>query len=187
MTDRALAQALRNLVREDAGLIAQLRAVRELGLADACIGAGAVRRLVWDARFGQGLAAGTSPDVDVVYLDDQPWTPTRDAALARRLSSLLPGVPWEVVHQAHVPGPRCGSLAEALSRWPETATAVGVRLGADDGIEVLAPLGLDDLFDGVVRCNPRCPDVEAFATRLAAKRWTTRWPGLRVVSDALRG
>eukprot|EP01034_Spumella_vulgaris_P027324 gene27324-34024_t len=40
------------LVRSSAGLMAALRAVRELGLDSWCIGAGAVRSLVWDTLHG---------------------------------------------------------------------------------------------------------------------------------------
>jgi hypothetical protein len=46
---------------------------------------------------------------------------------------------------------------------------------------VLAPFGLADLFDGLVRPNPRCPDPLAWRERLARKRWLARWPQLRVV------
>ena len=191
-------RSLLALVGADAALMAQLRAARALGLATWCIGAGAIRRRVWDARFGSGSAAhaaasaAADADVDVVYHDDEPWSPERDAALAARLAQSLPGIAWEVVHQGHVhawSSARTGrelapfeSLEAAIASWPETATAVGVTLREDDVLEVVAPLGLADLMGGILRRNPRCPDTRAFEERLAAKRWLDRWPGLRVAS-----
>ena len=38
------------------------------------------------------------------------------------------------------------SSTDAMTHWPETVTAVGVRPGRDGEIEVEAPFGLDDLF-----------------------------------------
>jgi hypothetical protein len=186
-----LADALRAIVRGDDATMARLRTVRALGLARWCIGAGAIRSLVWDLR-GAKDETGTGSDVDVAYFDDAPWDGARDAALAARLREAAPGVAWDVVHQGHVhrwssarlgvPVAPFASLEEGLASWPETATAVGVALRDDDTIEAIAPLGLEDLFDGVLRRNPRCPDPGAWARRLASKRWLERWPGLRVAA-----
>lgn len=100
--DAALAARLAALVREDAPLMSQLRAVRRLGLEDWCIAAGAVRSLVWNACLGPAVVGPDAPpraaDVDVVYCDTRPWTPAGAARLARPLAQRHPGVPWEVVH-----------------------------------------------------------------------------------------
>ena len=50
MSDAARVTAL---VREAPWFMAALRAGRALGLAQWCIGAGALRNLVWDALHGQ--------------------------------------------------------------------------------------------------------------------------------------
>jgi hypothetical protein len=39
--------------------------------------------------------------------------------------------------------------------WPETATAVAVRRNDEDGCEVAAPFGVDDLFGLILRPTPR--------------------------------
>jgi hypothetical protein len=44
--------------------------------------------------------------------------------------------------------------ADGVATWPETATAVAVRLCVDDSLEVLAPCGVADLLGGVCRRNP---------------------------------
>jgi hypothetical protein len=72
-------------------------------------------------------------------------------------------------------------LAEALSHWPETATALAVRFIAGR-IEVLAPLGVEDLFAMVVRPGPaHAADPAAFRARLVSKGWQARWSRLRVL------
>ena len=69
------------------------------------------------------------------------------------------------------------SLHEAVASWPEYATAVGVRLHADERIEVIAPHGLDDLFGMRVRRNPARASVETYRQRVRDKRYAARWPG----------
>jgi len=59
-----------------------------------------------------------------------------------------------------------------------------VRLGARAGLEVCAPHGLDDLFDGVLR-PPPCADSALrahFSRRLRERGWCERWPLLRVAA-----
>ena len=44
------------------------------------------------------------------------------------------------------------SIEHAVSNFPTTATAIAVH-PRPDGIVIVAPFGLDDLFDGIVRPN----------------------------------
>ena len=66
--------------------------------------------------------------------------------------------------------------------WPETATAIAVRLAADR-IEVLAPFGLDDLFAMTVRPTPAFEGTKrpVFEQRALKKRWSERWPQVVIV------
>jgi len=73
------------------------------------------------------------------------------------------------------------STEAGIATWPETATCVGVRLEADGTLTVAAPLGLDDLLDGVWRLNPVRVTSAVAAQRLAKKSPGTRWPGVRVL------
>ncbi|WP_419747544.1 nucleotidyltransferase family protein [Pseudomonas syringae] len=43
------------------------------------------------------------------------------------------------------------STTDAMRYWPETATAIAIRLGESGSCEIAAPLGLDDLFGLVIR------------------------------------
>ena len=75
-----------------------------------------------------------------------------------------------------------GSMADAMRFWPETATAVAVRLDADDAIDVVAPFGLEDLFTLRLVPGPafRGAKRPIFEERIAKKQWLLRYPLLMV-------
>lgn len=97
----------------------------------------------------------------------------------------MPGVNWEVVNQAHAHRwnglPACASLSAALASWPETAAAVGVWLDAAGQLQIIAPLGLEDLFALRVRRNPAFADALAYQRRVSKKNWLQQWPRLTQV------
>ena len=186
----ALRDQLIRLARNSSWLMPALAAVRELNLDSWCIGAGAVRNLVWDSLHGFTTPSALS-DVDVAYFDPSNLSPERDAELQRWLTEKLADVPWEVTNQAsvhlwfesyfgHSVSPLT-SLAEAVGTWPEYATSVGLRLLPNDAIEVIAPHGLDDLFGMVARRNPTRVSIETYRQRVIEKRYAERWPKVSVV------
>lgn len=159
-----------------------LETVREVRGKDAWIGAGFVRNAVWDALHNR--APETPEDVDVL-IHHPADNGDGEAALERDLAARLPAVPWSVRNQArmhlkHGDAPYPG-LAGAMRRWPETATAVAVRMDGAQGLWILAPFGLGDLMRGVLRPtedSARCR--RAIQERVARKGWRDRWPGLLV-------
>jgi len=177
------------MVRSSKGLMAALVAVRSLGLSSWCIGAGAVRSLVWDALHGFEMPS-VIEDVDVVYFDGAAGGPEQDAYLEGRLRSLLPALKWEVTNQATVHRwfadalklvvPPLGSLEEGVATWPEFATCVGVNLDGNESIGVVAPHGLEDLFGLRVRHNPLRASVVTYRQRVESKRFSERWPLLSI-------
>ena len=164
--------------------------VRALRLPAWCVGAGALRNLVWDALHECEMPSALA-DIDVAHFDAGDLSAARDAALQRQLQSMAPATPWEVTNQAgvhlwfeqhfgHAVAP-LASLEEAVASWPETATAVGIRLDDDDRLHVIAPCGLDDLFAMVVRRNPARVSIETYRQRIASKRYAQRWPRVTIV------
>ena len=183
------------VVRRCPWLMGVLATVAAVDATDGWVGAGVVRDVVWGERFGGGFDPATVSDVDVVYFEADDLRPERDGEIEAQLQALRPHVRWEAKNQAavHLWYPRrfgvevmpLVDVADAVATWPETAVTVAVRLGPSGDVEVLAPLGLDDLFDGVWRRNPRRVTREEYERRLAAKRPEERWPGVRVApSDA---
>jgi hypothetical protein len=187
-----LEQRLCRIARSSKWFVSALRAARELELSSWCIGAGAVRNLVWDALHGYSTPTPLA-DLDLVYFDANDLSPEREAELQHRLSLAMPGIPWEVTNQAavhlwfedqfgHAVEP-LQSLHEAVASWPEYATSVGLRLRADDTIEVIAPHGLEDLFNCVVRRNPTRVSVDTYHMRVQQKKYALRWPRVTVLQD----
>ncbi len=180
---------LLSLIAADTARMRLLRIVQGLGLPDCWIGAGFVRSVVWDQLHGYppSLSMG---DVDVVWFDRTRAQPDEDLRLETALAAAAPDIAWSVknqarMHERNADGPYA-SCEDALRHWPDTATAVAVRL-TDNHLDVLAPFGLDDLFSLLVRPTPafageRLPIVRA---RLQEKRWLERWPRLRVAPDLL--
>jgi hypothetical protein len=187
------AAALTDLIRSDPWMTRVLDTAR--AEPDAWVGGGVLRDLVWGERYGSGFEPARVRDVDVAFFDPHDLSRANDDRVTERLRRRLPDVPWEAKNQAAVhtwyPGRFGGdpveplaSVADAVGTWPETATAVAVRLRADGGIDVCAPLGLADLLTGVWRRNPRRISVEQSLARLERHRPRARWPGVTVITPS---
>jgi hypothetical protein len=171
-----------DIIAQDPVGMKQLRAVRALGLPDWCIAAGFVRNRVWDHLHG--ISPPRAPaDIDVLYYDRADLSKTSELAFEARLTALLPA-PWQVRNQArmHLPKnlPQHTSTSDSMIYWLETVTAVGVRLEADDGLTVIAPLGADDLVN--LLCRPTAfgrAKRDEYEARIASKRWRELWPKVR--------
>ncbi|MEA1674354.1 nucleotidyltransferase family protein [Nitrospirillum sp. BR 11163] len=185
---------LQALIRADGRRMKLLGHVRALDLPDCWIGAGFVRNAVWDQLHRPQAAAQTGAetpesDVDVVWFDPARPSIALDRDLTDRLLAAAPDVPWSVKNQARMHGrngdaPYAG-CADALRHWPETATAVAVRLTPENALEILAPFGLDDLFGRLIRPTPafRGAKLDILRQRVRDKRWLDRWPLLRVLEQ----
>jgi hypothetical protein len=192
------AEELTELVLGSEWLRRMMRVVEALGLPDCWIGAGVVRDLVWDTRFGDGFDPARVEDIDVVFFDPDNLSVEHEHEIERGLREQEPSVEWDVKNQARVHlwyEARFGgaahpltSTSDGVSTWPEIATSIAVRLGRNDGeIEIAAPYGLDDLLDGVWRRNRnreynRATDADCRA-RIERKQPHRRWPGVVVLDE----
>jgi uncharacterized protein len=187
---------LESLVRSTPWLLEALRAARDVDPPDWLVGGGVLRDLVWDRLHGQSRPAPPR-DVDLAFFDPTRLDRARDAEVEQALAARLPGVPWDAKNQAAVHtwygrvfGGRVAPLrsaADGVATWPETATAVAVRLLPHDRLEVVAPCGLDDLFGLVCRRNPRRVTVDHYHRRLHDKRIAERWPRVEIVLEGQDG
>jgi uncharacterized protein len=144
-----LPDRLGSLVRSTPWLLEALAAARDVDPPDWLVGGGVLRDLVWDRLHGRPRPAFPR-DVDLAFFDPVRLDPARDAEVERALADRRPGVPWDAKNQAAVHtlygrvfGGRVAPLtsaAEGVATWPETATAVAVRLLPGDRLEVVAPL-----------------------------------------------
>jgi hypothetical protein len=192
-TQSELEDQLSALVRSRAWLMQVLRAARACDPPDWVIGAGVVRNLVWDHLHGYSQPT-PARDVDLAYFDPLDLRPESERAWEDRLRSAMPAVPWEVKNQAAVHlwyaqrfgrgVPPLESVEAAVASWPETATAVGLRLAADDSLEVIAPFGLTDLFHMILRRNAARVSLDEYRRRYTEKRIAERWPRVKIMDEA---
>jgi uncharacterized protein len=142
--------------------------------------------------YGSGFNPGDVRDVDVAFFGPDDLGRDGDEQATRRLHDAWSQVPWQARNQAAVhtwyaskfggdPVRPLLTIADAVATWPETATAVAVRLGPADEVELCAPLGMTDLLAGVWRRNPRRVSVPVSLARFARHQAAKRWPGVKVI------
>ncbi|MBI4031068.1 MAG: nucleotidyltransferase family protein [Proteobacteria bacterium] len=164
-----------------------LRAVAALNLPDGWIAAGFVRNLVWDSLHAYPSMTPLN-DVDVIYYDAANIDKAAEKLYEEKLRANLPEIPWSVKNQArmHIKNgdPPYSSIEEALMNWCETPTAVGARIDTEGKIELIAPLGIADLVDGVCRPTPltlgKPEKINEYRERVKSKRWAETWPLLKI-------
>jgi hypothetical protein len=174
---------LRALLTRDPVRMKILCMTRDLHLPDCWIGAGFVRSLVWD-HLHQRNPSALPEDIDVIWFDPTRAGSETDSALENELSKRCSELNWSVKNQArmHIRNADAPyqSATQAMICWPETATAVAVRLDHHDEIEISAPLGLEDLFS--LRLRPtdrfRAEKYSVFLERIRSKAWSETWPEL---------
>lgn len=185
-----LTRELTAIVRADPALMHVLTTVRALGLPDWRLVSGAVYQAVWNARTGRTAGYGIK-DYDLAYFDASDVSYEAEDVVIRRVAAAF-DEPFrsqvEVRNQARVavwfgakfgePYPPLARTDEALERFVAPAFAVGVRLEKDDEISVVAPFGLDDVFNLTIRSNPNRPLAKDW-DRVVEKA-KARWPELEI-------
>jgi len=192
---RSAEARLEAIVRSTAWLMRALEAARRVDAPDWLIGDGAVRTAVWDRLHGYDHATPIA-DIDLAFFDATDLSEEREGQVEAWLRDALPNMPWDAKNQAAVHlwyVQKFGyavepfqSSADGVATWPETATAVALRLTEGDDLIVCAPFGLDDLLGLVHRRNPRRASMREYERRLCSKRISERWPHVRVVQTGQR-
>jgi hypothetical protein len=170
------------MIAHDQWMMDILRVVRQLRLPDWAVAGGFVRGKVWDFLHGF-KERNYPPDIDVVYFD--PTGVWDDKTIHGALAKERPHLPWEAVNQAfaHVSNKDNPYLStrDAMLHWPETATAVGVRLMPDDSLKLIAPHGIQDLANMHVKPTPSFrKKMHEFRARQREKNWQAIWPKIKV-------
>lgn len=183
-TNEFLAAALRNPV--NTAISDQLFHLR---LPDAWIVAGCLVQTVWNGLTNRAPDHGIV-DYDVFYFDpDTSWA-AEDAVIRQlqgRFANL--GVKVEVRNQARVhlwypekhglPYPALASSTEGIDRFLTRNTKVGIRR-TQDGHDIYAPDGFNDIAGMIVRPNPG-PNFSAANYAAKAARWKELWPEITVL------
>ena len=106
-----------------------------------------------------------------------------------RLNKLYPEYDWEIKNQVfmHIHNPDTNSYKnskDAIVKFPETCTAIAVRL-LNDELELFCPFGISDIVNFVVNPTPyfqnNAKRMIAYRQKIASKNWFEKWPDLKIV------
>lgn len=182
------------LVESDRWMMNILGAAASLELPDWWICAGFVRTKIWDTLHGFEERTPLG-DIDVIYFDAGNINEETEKLWENRLHQIMSGLPWSVKNQArmHVVNgnPPYQSSVDAISKFPETATVLGVRLDEGGQLILAAPCELEDVLAMRVKPTPAFSSsvelMKVYRRRQEQKRWTAKWPKVRIEQVERRG
>lgn len=162
-----------------------LQILSGLGLNDSWLCAGTVRNFIWNLLSDKdGFDRET--DIDIIFYD-KAISYEETCRIELDLKKKYPQYKWEVKNQVymHVHSPNTlpyTSSQDAMSKYPETCTAVGIRLSDNGELELFCPYGLDSIISFEINPTPHFladeERMELYHRRLAKKDWFQKWPQL---------
>ncbi|MHA7136520.1 nucleotidyltransferase family protein [Rossellomorea arthrocnemi] len=175
------------LIENDPGMMEIIKTASSLDLPDWWICAGFIRSKIWDTLHGYKERTHIQ-DVDVIYYDKGNCEEEIEKRLERELRTIMPSIPWSVKNEARMHFvndlPPYTSSKDAISKFPETVTALGVKLDREGHLVVTAPCGLDDVINMEVKPTPFFRETEKrvsiYEERIREKDWKGTWPGIMV-------
>ncbi|MEK4628556.1 nucleotidyltransferase family protein [Solibacillus sp. FSL R7-0682] len=180
-------QKIIELISKDKWMMDILMTVKSLDLPDWWVCAGFVRSKIWDTLHNYSKRTPI-PDIDVIYFDPLKLDEAEEKTLENKLKIQTPNIPWSVKNEARMHirnnmSPYTSSI-DAMSKFPETATALGVKLDENNKVILAAPCGIADVVNLEVKPTPyftNCPErMGIYETRLLQKNWQSIWPKINV-------
>lgn len=175
------------LIEADLWMMDILKATKELNLPDWWICAGFVRSKIWDELHDFKERTLLS-DIDVVYFDPTNIEKEQEKKLEEQLKYMVPNIPWSVKNQARMHSinnlPPYSSAVDGIANFPETVTALGVKLDAKNNVVLIAPHGIEDVIQLNVRPTPRFMQTSelkaVYEKRVRKKDWLITWDKLTI-------
>jgi len=176
------------LIEQDEWMMEIIRQAKSLELPDWWVCAGFVRNKIWDTLHGYRERTPLS-DVDVVYYDASQLDESIEKVPEDRLKQLDPTIPWSVKNQARMhlinAFPPYTSSVDAISKFPETVTALGVSLDDNNRLLLTAPHGVEDVLQLMLKPTPyfaATPErMKIYERRIQVKAWHQRWHEVKVI------
>ncbi|PFV11317.1 hypothetical protein COL10_12700 [Bacillus cereus] len=180
-------QDIIHLIENDEWMMNVLQMAKSLELPDWWICAGFVRSKIWDTLHDYEVRT-TTPDVDVIYFDPFRKNEVYEQLLEKNLINLDASIPWSVKNQArmHVVNnmPPYSSSVNAISKFPETATALGVTLDERNNVILTDPCGIEDVLSLQVRPTAHFLEskerLHMYKNRVIKKNWQSKWPNITI-------
>ncbi|MDA2299130.1 nucleotidyltransferase family protein [Bacillus cereus] len=180
-------QDIIRLIENDEWMMNVLQMAKSLELPDWWICAGFVRSKIWDTLHDYE-AKTAMPDVDVIYYDSLHQDEIYEQSLETKLMNIDATIPWSVKNQArmHVVNnmPPYSSSVNAISKFPETATALGVTLDELNNVILTAPCGIEDVLSLQVKPTAHFlkskERLHLYKNRVIKKNWQSKWPSITI-------
>jgi len=175
------------LIKDDEWMMEILENAKSLNLPDWWVCAGFVRSKIWDTLHNFTERTPMS-DVDVIYFDKSNLNEKVEKQLEQKLNSINPQIPWSVKNEArmHVTNniPPYSSSVDAISKFPETATALGLTLDGQNNIVLTAPCGIEDVLNIFLKPTPYFKETKERAKiyegRIVKKNWKSIWDQIKI-------
>lgn len=182
MTEKDEEAYLTRLLQSNLSIHKIITVISEIEIEELYLGGGVIRNLLWDHLHGY-IEQTPIDDVDVVYYNSSAVGKEFDSRIEFMLKARVPNLTWSVKNQARMHifnnDVQYQSLYDAISKWPETASAIVVRRDTNGKYKFIAPYGFHDLFNLIVQPTPYFKDkIEKYLDRVNSKKWVEKWPKL---------
>ncbi len=180
---KKLSEELERHILADKNILVILDIMDRLNLSDCWLCAGTIRNFIWNQ-----YSFDEETDVDLVFFDENiSYEETME--IESDLYQNYPAYRWELKNQVymHIHSPNTKpyqSSRDAIEKFPERCTAIGICRTERNKLEIFAPFGLDDIYAYQVRATPHFladPNrMELYRQRILKKQWKNRWLSLTV-------
>lgn len=185
--------AFRRIIEADPTVAAMVGAMRTFDAPDLWLVSGVLFQTVWNVLEGKPRGHGIR-DYDMFYFDpdtseeaEDRWikSATRHFTFAEREVQLRNQARVHLWYPAKfgVAYPKLECARDGVRQFLITACMVAVRPQSNGGAELFAPVGLDDIFDRVIRPNPLWQGPERPEYLAKAKRYMQDWPSLTLAGE----
>jgi hypothetical protein len=181
-------QEFRRIIEADPAVAALCAAMRTFNAPDLWLVSGVLFQTVWNVLDGMPRGHGIR-DYDVFYFDPDTSEDAEDRWIKRAAGHFaFADREVQLRNQARVhlwypqkfgtPYPRLECACDGVRQFLITACMVAVRPQSNGELELFAPVGLDDIFDRVIRPNPLWQGPQRPEYLAKAKRYMQDWPSL---------
>ncbi|HEM5140577.1 TPA: nucleotidyltransferase family protein [Streptococcus suis] len=181
--NKKLSEELERHLLADKNILVILDIMDRLNLSDCWLCAGTIRNFIWNQ-----YSFDEETDVDLVFFDENiSYEETME--IESDLYQNYPAYRWELKNQVymHIHSPNTKPYQpsrDAIEKFPERCTAIGVRQTKNGNLEIFAPYGLDDIYHYLVRPTPHfignSKRMDLYEKRIKKKNWKEQWP---VITD----
>lgn len=161
-----------------------------LDIPNWAVGAGFLQQSIFNLLHGKPILSDIK-DIDWVYFDDSDLSDASEQLVAKKVQEVMKDIPipFDVKNQGRVHlwyRNKFGydinpykSLEDAISTWPTISSAIALSQ-KNSKLKVIAPFGVSDLLNMIVRANKRQVTEEIYYKK--ADRLQSHWPRSKVFS-----